>query len=118
VFNEEQMGIEQSGDMSQSLLEEEPEYVVDEIQDKQLNDKGDKEYLVKWNNYPNIDCTWEPYNNLKDTQALNRWEETSHTAQVVLLANAINGEMTEEVSLLNELLTIREAISSSNSVSW
>src|ERR1035438_2614856 len=30
VFNKEQMGIEQ-GDMPQSLLEEEPEYVVDEI---------------------------------------------------------------------------------------
>jgi len=51
VFNEEQIGIEQSGDMPQSLLEEEPEYVVDEIQDERLNDEGDKEYLVKWKDY-------------------------------------------------------------------
>ena len=93
MFNEEQMGIEQ-GDMPQSLLEEEPEYVVDEIRDKRLNDEGDKEYLVKWKDYPDIDCTWEPYDNLKDTQALDRWEDTSHT--VASMANVTNDGEIEE----------------------
>ena len=41
---------------------------------------------------PDIDCTWEPYDNLKDTQALNRWEDTSHTA--ASMANTTNdGEL-------------------------
>src|ERR1035438_5524001 len=106
------MGIEQSGDMPQSLLEEEPEYVVDEIRDERLNNEGDKENLVKWKDYPDIDCTWEPYNNLKDTQALDRWEDTSHTA--ASMANMTNDSEMEEEFLLNELLTFREAISSPN----
>src|ERR1035438_8527667 len=66
VFNKEQMGVDQLSDKPLSLLpDKEPEYVVDGIQDKQLNNEGDKEYLVKWKDYPDIDYTWEPYDNLK-----------------------------------------------------
>ena len=64
--------------------------------------------------YPEIDCTWEPYDNLKDTQALDRWEDTCHA--MVSMANATNNGETEEEFLLNEPLTFREAISSLNSV--
>src|ERR1035438_2408381 len=110
------MGINHSSDKPQSLLEEEPEYVVDKIRDEQLNDKGDKEYLVKWKDYPDIDCTWEPYNNLKHTQAFDRWEDTSHIA--ASMANATNNGEMEEEFLLNEPLTFREAISSPNSTGW
>src|ERR1035438_9350929 len=67
-------------------------------------------------NYPDIDCTWEPYNNLKDTQALDRWEDTSHTA--ASMANVTNNSEMEEEFLLNEPLTIREAISSPNGTGW
>ena len=62
--------------------------------------------------YPEIDCTWEPYNNLKDTQALDRWEDISRT--MVSMANATNDGEIEEEFLLNEPLTFREAIVSSN----
>jgi len=65
---------------------------------------------------PDIDCTWEPYDNLKDTQALNRWEDTSHTA--VSMANMTNDSEMEQEFLLNESLTFREAISSPNSTGW
>ena len=94
MFNEEQTGIDQSSDKPQSLLEEEPEYEVEDIQDEQINDSGDKEYLVKWMYYPEIDCTWEPYDNLKDTQALDRWEDTSHT-MVSMINTTNNGEIEE-----------------------
>ena len=64
VFNEEQMGVDQPSDEPQSLLpDEEPEYEVEEIRDEWLNDRGDKEYLIKLRYYPDIDCTWEPYDN-------------------------------------------------------
>ena len=116
MFNKEQIGVNHSSDKLQSLLEEEPEYEVKEIQDERFNDVGDKEYLVKWKNYPEINCTWEPYNNLKDTQALNRWKDTSHTA--ASMANTTNDSEMEEEFLLNELLIFREAISSPNGTGW
>ena len=53
---------------------------------------------------------------MKDTQALNRWEDISHT--MASMANAINNSKIEEEFLLNELLTFREAISSANGTGW
>ena len=116
MFNEEQMGVDLSSDKPQSLLKEEPEYEVEEIRDEGLNNEGDKEYLMKWRYYHDIACTWEPYNNLKDTQALDRWEDISHTA--ASMANATNNSEIEEEFLLNEPLTFREAMSSTNCTGW
>jgi hypothetical protein len=35
------------------------------------------QYLVKWENYPEWEATWEPINNLKQAkEAINEYEET------------------------------------------
>jgi hypothetical protein len=41
------MEIKQSGDKHGPLLDEEPEYKVEHIQDEQINDKENKEHHVK-----------------------------------------------------------------------
>jgi hypothetical protein len=33
------------------------------------------QYLVRWGGFPLKDSTWEPYENLKDTEAMDDWEK-------------------------------------------
>jgi hypothetical protein len=48
-------------------------YMVEEILEERVKGRG-KQYLVKWEGYP--DLTWEPASYLKDTDAFQTWRET------------------------------------------
>ncbi len=41
------------------------EYVVESILDKRFDSKGDAEYLIKWEDYPKEEATWEPSENVQ-----------------------------------------------------
>ncbi|KAL3271445.1 hypothetical protein HHI36_021931 [Cryptolaemus montrouzieri] len=45
---------------------EEGEYDVEKIVDVRVNDKGEKEYLLKWIGYSDADNTWEPEKNIQE----------------------------------------------------
>lgn len=44
--------------------QQEEEFVVEKIIDVRINDKGKKEYLLKWIGYSDSENTWEPEENL------------------------------------------------------
>jgi hypothetical protein len=58
---------ENSEDSSSDLSEN--EYYVEKILDKKIED-GEVRYLVKWENYPDEDSTWEPVENLSNSKHL------------------------------------------------
>jgi hypothetical protein len=59
-------------------FDENPFYVVEEIRDSRVNDEGDAEYFVKWKDYGEEDCTWEPIECLANaTEALEEFQRKS-----------------------------------------
>jgi len=54
--------------------EEEEEYVVEKIVDMRVKG-GKKEYLLKWQNYPDSENTWEPPENLDCEDMIKAFEE-------------------------------------------
>lgn len=46
------------------------EYIVEEILEKRINRLGKTEYLVKWEGYKVSESTWEPIENLENSQDL------------------------------------------------
>jgi len=46
------------------------EYIVESILDKRINSKGEPEYLIKWEDYPIEDSTWEPKENVQGVGTL------------------------------------------------
>ncbi len=50
----------------------EEEYTVEAILEKRTNRKGKLEYLVKWENYPVSQSTWEPLEHLENSMDLIR----------------------------------------------
>ncbi|KAM3140100.1 Chromodomain Y-like protein 2 [Paramecium bursaria] len=47
-----------------------PLYEVEYIVDRRVNEKGQFEYLIKWQGYPSSQNTWEPKSNLEFTKEL------------------------------------------------
>ena len=87
--------------------EQDDEYQIDEIVDERSKD-GKTEYLVKWTGYDDDDSTWEPYDHVADTKALEEWEDRRGTQ--ALGANITN--VTEEPS------SYREAVTSADAHHW
>ena len=63
------------------VVDDHEEFVVEKILDKRVRKigRGTKtEYLIKWQNYPEYDATWEPLTNLGNAQqAVQEYEEHS-----------------------------------------
>jgi Chromo (CHRromatin Organisation MOdifier) domain/Integrase core domain len=60
---------------------DEPEYEVESILDKRST-RGKVQYLVKWMGYPLHDATWEPEENLKNSQQLVKEFESMRTSNL------------------------------------
>ncbi|KAK2074694.1 hypothetical protein P8C59_008882 [Phyllachora maydis] len=61
---------------------EEEEYIVEEILDHAADKSGEVKFLVKWENYPAEEATWEPEENLVGSadEVLGHWED--HIARI------------------------------------
>lgn len=46
--------------------EDSGKYIIGQILDRRISSNGDRQYLIKWKDYPNNFNSWEPYNNLKE----------------------------------------------------
>ena len=52
------------------------EWTIDAIIDeREINPKVGKEYLVAWRHYPREEATWEPAKSLEECEAVELWEE-------------------------------------------
>lgn len=66
------------------VLSEEREYQVQCILDEKTV-KGKTYYLVRWQGYEASDDTWESHDNIKNCEALDRWESTEYSAYTMAL---------------------------------
>ena len=69
--------INKNVEVAKMAIEKMQEQQKDQADQHQLRKCGKKqisEYLVKWLGYPMYQATWEPYNNMADTQALEDYE--------------------------------------------
>lgn len=53
--------------------DEEDVYDVERILAEKVDDLGEHVYLVKWDGYPDEECTWEPAEHFTDPDALRQW---------------------------------------------
>ena len=68
---------EGSSSDSSSASEQENEYVVDKIIAQSEPEEGEDEeemYLVRWEGYPDDQCTWEPRESFLSDETLERWQ--------------------------------------------
>ena len=67
-----QKAIEEEKRNEQESKTAKSEYEVEDLLDSQINKKGwgCLKYLVKWKNYPREDASWEPRENLTNTQEI------------------------------------------------
>jgi len=56
-----------------STSSEEQMYVVERILAEAVRD-GQMKYLVKWEEYPDNQCTWEPKKHFNDPDTIKNWE--------------------------------------------
>lgn len=64
-------------------FEENKFYVVEEIRAKRLNVDGETEYFVKWKDYGEEDCTWEPIESLvNSTEALDLFQKKNDNSDL------------------------------------
>jgi hypothetical protein len=51
----------------------EESYEVDRILAEKSTNDGKSLYLIKWKDYPDEECTWEPYENFNQLDILQDW---------------------------------------------
>lgn len=54
----------------------EKEFAVEAIEAQRAARSGKQQYLVRWKGYSEDDASWEPWEFVKDTEALRVWEES------------------------------------------
>lgn len=60
------------------IVDDEPEFTIKRILKYKCAGRGVK-YLVKWEGWGEEDATWEPYDALKDTEAMEAYEKRALT---------------------------------------
>lgn len=62
--------------------EEEEPYEVERILAEKVQD-GVTKYLVKWSEYPDEECTWEPIRNFDTSEILDLWKQQKADGDVL-----------------------------------
>jgi hypothetical protein len=84
----------------------EEEYIVEAIIGEK-EENGIKKYLVKWLDYDEeSDNTWEPFDHVADTLALEKWIQREHDASTCFV----------ETVNIDEPTTYNQALSGPNTV--
>ena len=60
--------------MNSSMSEADDEYTVDRILTQQIDDDGQEMYLVRWEGFPDEECTWEPAESFLNETTLPLWQ--------------------------------------------
>ncbi|GKT29553.1 hypothetical protein ADUPG1_005282, partial [Aduncisulcus paluster] len=63
------------GELQQIASEEDEEYVVEEIVNHRLDEDGEHEFEVKWAGFEVEENSWETFETVKSTIALDRYIE-------------------------------------------
>ena len=92
-----------------------PEYVVERIL-LSRNGEGGEEFLVKWLGYD--EPTWQPLEDVKDTQALTRFTGIEDDGTIVGAAVAPGAELHAACIDIDEPATYHEAINSPYARDW
>ena len=66
-----------------------------------------QQFLVKWKDYPESASTWEPWENLKDTQALDTWEASHPSHSMLTISDDL--VIDDEPKTRNEALYRKDA---------
>ena len=62
---------------SQTVEEDDEEYLVEKVIEKRITAKGNIEYLIKWEGYDEKENSWEPIENLGCEDLIQEYEATS-----------------------------------------
>jgi len=101
------------------IVQEPSEYIVEMIIDERSTEDNKVEYLVKWVGYD--DDTWEPRENVEDTEALEKWEQRHLEANVAKLPddNFLAIDVDANIAdTCDEPKTYNDAITSSEAYHW
>ena len=63
-------------------MDEEQEYVVEKVLDKRKNEKGQTQYLLKWEGFPEEESTWERSSNLNCSKLIEEFEATRKEKEI------------------------------------
>jgi hypothetical protein len=58
----------------ESEVDYEKSYVVDRILAEEVDDEGEKLYLIRWEDYDILASTWEPAENIEGQATLDEWD--------------------------------------------
>jgi transposase InsO family protein len=98
------------------VVQEPDEFVVDSIIGERSTD-GKTEYLVKWAGYDDNDNTWEPFEHVADTEALDMWEQRQRLQQANITETETPDQPTND-DISDEPKTYADAISSPEAHYW
>uniref|UniRef100_A0A0N5C1X7 Chromo domain-containing protein n=1 Tax=Strongyloides papillosus TaxID=174720 RepID=A0A0N5C1X7_STREA len=96
------------GKSNKKVPEEEKEYVVEDILGHRVEGK-EKYYKIKWEGYPESECTWEPAENINEI-LIKRYEKKCRSTGISLNGHTIYDESSGDESV-SELI-MKEIIGS------
>ena len=80
------------------------EYIVESILNKRVNSRGLSEYLIKWEDYPAEDSTWEPAENVQAVKTLldqfeNNWAKKQKEEKEKEIINSIMDNLNDSIPM-------------------
>ena len=66
---------------SQTVEEDDEEYLVEKVIEKRITAKGNIEYLIKWEGYDEKENSWEPIENLGCEDLIQEYEAAAETSE-------------------------------------
>src|SRR5579871_7054501 len=106
IFDETKIGLEGNNECDRRpLLEDvtELEFEIEKIIKERIYN-GEYKYYVKWVGYSDSENTWESYENMRDTKALDEWEERQNSDNM-LVAEILEGQYDIDLISIEDVLS-------------